>query len=517
MTWVMPVLGSAAVAVAGIRWLRVAQREHYLAGSVSGIRRIWLGSKVLNMAEPVLVAAAAVGWIIRPDSFWPLLGSAAPAMFPLGLTLRGRTSSLVWTTRLKRMATLSAGILFGATALVTWLVMSVTGRAPQGAATIVGTVLFYFALDVALWIAGPLEKRLSRRFVDEASRTLERVAPTVVGITGSYGKTSTKWYVRNLVEGTRRVVVSPASFNNRLGLARAVNEHLTPDAEVFIAEMGTYGRGEIAEMCLWLPPSIAVLTAIGPVHLQRFKTEQRILEAKSEIVTGADVVVLNVDHPLLATLAGSLASGGDTPRIWRCGSTEAATDVRVRAEGDEIAILARGERIGAVPATEVFGANLACAVAVALELGVRPADIAQRAGRLTQAEHRQSIGRSQKGFTIIDDTFNSNPAGAARALEVLARQGGPEARRVVVTPGMVELGPRQRSENVRFAAAAAEVADNIVIVGRTNRRPLIEGTREGTASVVPVSTREKAVEWVRAHLGPGDAVLYENDLPDHYP
>ena len=98
------------------------------------------------MAEPVLVVAAAVGWVIRPDSFWPLLGSAALAVFPLGLTLRGRTSSLVWTTRLKRMAALSAGILFGATALVTWLVLSVTGRTPQGAATIVGTVLFYFAL-----------------------------------------------------------------------------------------------------------------------------------------------------------------------------------------------------------------------------------------------------------------------------------------------------------------------------------------------------------------------------------
>ena len=513
MTWVMPVLGAAAVAVAGIKWLRVAQREHYLARSVSGIRRIWLGSRVLNMAEPVLVVAAAVGWVIRPDSFWPLLGSAALAVFPLGLTLRGRTSSLVWTTRLKRMAALSAGILFGATALVTWLVLSVTGRTPQGAATIVGTVLFYFALDVALWIAGPLEKRLSQRFVDQASRTLERVAPMVVGITGSYGKTSTKWYVCDLVEGTRRVVASPASFNNRLGLARAVNEHLTADAEVFVAEMGTYGRGEIADLCSWLRPSIAVLTAIGPVHLQRFKSEDRIVLAKAEMIEGADVVVLNVDHHDLAKLADE--TEGRT--VWRCGVSEAATHVRVHEEGDALAVRIRGELIGELNVAGLFPANLACAVAVALELGVRPADIAQRAGRLTQAEHRQSIGRSQKGFTIIDDTFNSNPAGAARALEVLARQGSPEARRVVVTPGMVELGPRQRSENVRFAAAAAEVADNIVIVGRTNRRPLIEGTREGTASVVPVSTREKAVEWVRAHLGPGDAVLYENDLPDHYP
>ena len=404
-------------------------------------------------------------------------------------------------------------VLAGSTALVTWLIALVTGREGPGTITLAGIVLFYFALDAALWLAAPLERRLSQRFVDQADLNLARVDPTVVGITGSYGKTSTKWYVRHLVEGTRRVMASPASFNNRLGLARAVNEHLTADAEVFVAEMGTYRRGEIADLCSWLRPSIAVLTAIGPVHLHRFKSEDRIVLAKAEMIEGADVVVLNVDHPALAKL---VEEAGDR-RVWRCGTSEAAIDVRVRGEGDEVTIMVRGEPIGEMAATGVFPANLACAVAVALELGVRPSDIAERAERLTQTEHRQSIGRSAKGFTIIDDTFNSNPAGVARALDVLALQGGPEARRVVVTPGMVELGRRQRSENVRFAASAAGVADDLVIVGRTNRRALAEGGREGPAVVVRASSREEAVQWVRSHLGPGDAVLYENDLPDHYP
>ena len=513
----MPVLGALAVALAGIKWLRAAQREHYLAGSVIEIRRVWIRSRVANLGELVLVMAGAGGWIVWPDSFWPLLGAVAIVVFPLGLSLRGRTSSLVWTARLKRTAALAVGILGVATALASWLIALLTGRGAPGIVTLAGLVLFYIALDVALWAASPLERRLSQRFVDQASGNLARVGPKVVGITGSYGKTSTKWYVRHLLEGTRRVVASPASFNNRLGLARAVNEHLTADAEVFVAEMGTYQRGEIAELCSWLEPSIAVLTAIGPVHLQRFKSEERIVEAKSEIVEGADVVVLNVDHPLLAKLADRLAHETDGRRVWRCGTSDVATDVLVRVEGDEVAIQVRGERIGGVIATKVFPSNLACAVAVALELGVRPADIKHRAGRLTQTEHRQSIGRSAKGFTIIADTFNSNPAGAARALDVLALNGGPQARRVVVTPGMIELGPRQRSENVRFATAAAEVADDIVIVGRTNRRALAEGARGGMTSVVLVSTRQEAVEWVRNRLGPGDAVLYENDLPDHYP
>ena len=517
MTWVMPVLGAAAVVLAGIKWLRVAQREHYLAGSVIGMRRVWIGSRMWNLGELVLVAVAAGGWMVQSDSYWPLLGAVAIIVFPSGLTLRGRTSPLVWTTRLKRTAALAGAVLVGGTALVVWLIALVAGRGGPGTITLFGIVLFYLAPDAALWLAAPLERRLSQRFVDQASSNLARVSPTVVGITGSYGKTSTKWYVRHLMEGSRRVVASPASFNNRLGLARAVNEHLTADAEVFVAEMGTYRRGEIADLCSWLHPSIAVLTAIGPVHLQRFKSEERIVLAKAEMIEGAEVVVLNVDHPALTKLADELAHDMGGRTVWRCGTSEAALDVRVREEGDEVKILIRGERVGEVAITGVFPGNLACAVAVALELGVRPVQIADRAGRLTQTEHRQSISRSERGFTIIDDTFNSNPAGAARALEVLALQGGPEARRVVVTPGMVELGPRHRSENTRFAAAAAGVADDLVIVGRANRRALSDGAREGKASVVLVHTREEAVQWVRAHLGPNDVVLYENDLPDHYP
>ena len=110
-----------------------------------------------------------------------------------------------------------------------------------------------------------------------------------------------------------------------------------------------------------------------------------------------------------------------------------------------------------------------------------------------------------------------NPAGAARALAALARHSSPDKLRVVVTPGMVELGARQREENARFAAAAAEAATHLVVVGHTNRRALLAGAAGGTARVVPVGTREQAVAWVREHVGEGDAVLYENDLPDHFP
>jgi len=160
---------------------------------------------------------------------------------------------------------------------------------------------------------------------------------------------------------------------------------------------------------------------------------------------------------------------------------------------------------------------VACAVAVALALDVPAAVVARRLATLPPVENRLSPRPGATDATILDDTFNSNPVGAARALDAL-RAAAPDGRkRVVVTPGMVELGPRQVEENRAFAAAAAQVATALVVVGRTNRSPLVEGAAAGDAEVVVVDTLPEAVAWVSNHVGPGDAVLYENDLPDVYP
>ncbi len=160
--------------------------------------------------------------------------------------------------------------------------------------------------------------------VARATARLARVAPTVVAITGSFGKTSTKGYVAHLVGGARAVVASPASFNNRAGLARAVNEHLADGTEVFVAEMGTYGRGEIAELCSWICPDVAVITAVGPVHLERFRSEDRILEAKAEILEGRPVRGARGRRP-------PPGGAGRDPRRGRgrgCGGSRRATPAR---------------------------------------------------------------------------------------------------------------------------------------------------------------------------------------------
>jgi len=367
-------------------------------------------------------------------------------------------------------------------------------------------------------VAAPVERWAGRSYVRRAGERLRRVHPTVVAITGSYGKTTTKGYVAHLVSGTKAVVASPASFNNRAGLARAVNENLVEGTEVFVAEMGTYATGEIAELCSWIVPDVAVITAVGPVHLERFGSEDRIVEAKAEILAGAGRAVVNVDDPRLAALARRRAEAGQPVR--RVSAHDRGADVCVVTEDDGVPVVyVDGDAVAAAPSGARPG-NVGCAVAVALELDVPRAELIARLATLAPAPHRLETGTSAAGVVVLDDTYNANPTGARVALATLARLAGPSARRVVVTPGMVELGRRQRLENTGFAEEAAGVADDLVVVGRTNRRALLAGAARANGTslrCVVVARRDQAVAWVREHLGPGDVVLYENDLPDHYP
>jgi len=490
---------------AGSRWLRVAQREHYLPGSTTRFAWRWwaLGFPASALAA---VALAAAGTAFA----YPVLSLVTAAIAIVGppfLRVRGRTSPLTFTPRLRRLAALWAvlqAVVIGAGILV------------QHAAAVaaLGVCAVPFVVDAAAAVLSPIERRLVTPYVTAAQARLAQVAPTVVAITGSFGKTSTKQHVAHLLAGSRTVVASPASYNNRAGLARAINEQLLPGTDVFVAEMGTYGKGEIAELCRWCPPAIAVITAIGPVHLERFRTEDAIVAAKSEITETAHTVVLNVDDPHLAALASRLAAAG-TKSVVRCSAVDPAADVCVEAAPGVVTIHVGGSVVGSdisLPGS-VRPTNLACALAVVLALDVAPEVAISRIAGLPTVPNRLASGEAPSGVWVIDDTFNSNPSGARVALAELAARGG-GGRRVVVTPGMVELGPLQFGANRAFAEEIARVATDLVIVGRTNRRAL----RAGSAPLRPicVRTRDEAVTWVRATLGPGDAVLYENDLPDHY-
>lgn len=466
----------------------MAQREHYLAGEVSRFCWRWWRSAPINWLIGGLAFVALI--LTGVDARWGFVVAAALVVGPVGLAINGVTSPLAWTPRLRRVAIVVGSVLLAPTVLGAYWDISLLIVAPVFAIPLV--------VDGALRALAPYERSQGKEWVDRAAAKLAAIGPEVVAITGSYGKTTTKNYVAHLLAGTRRVVASPASFNNRMGLARAINENLTPGTEVFVAEMGTYGYGEIAELCEWIPPKVAAMVAIGPVHLERFRSLDHIARAKSEILDKAEVGVICVDYAELRQVSDERRT------VMKIIDVSAVDGVVI--DGDVITEVPHG----------VFGANLAVALGICCALGVDLTDVMPRVGDLPTAEHRQSVLTAAGGFTIIDDTFNSNPDGARSALGALASVAGQGAT-AVITPGMVELGEMQEKENEIFAAEAAGQVDHLVIVGRTNRRSLLRGSSNGRASVTVVASREEAVAWATENLGPGDSVLYENDLPDHYP
>jgi UDP-N-acetylmuramoyl-tripeptide--D-alanyl-D-alanine ligase len=423
---------------------------------------------------------------------------------PQGLSIRGRTSTLAWTRRL-RLTALVAAVLS----------LLVTGLGALGPHPFLGALVMVLAvppvLDLTTRVLRPHENREAQRFVDQAIKRLERVRPRVVAITGSYGKTSTKNHLSALLSEEYGVVASPRSFNNRAGLSRSINENLDEGTRIFIAEMGTYGLGEIRELTSWCPPEIAVVTAIGPVHLERMGSLKVVEEAKREITERAATVVLNVDDPRLAQWPASLREAGK--RVVTAAS-RAEADARVVVAANRWTIIIEGAALATID--EIVGVqptNLACALGAAFALGVSSEHLVAGLSRVAPVANRLTVATAPSGLVVVDDTFNANPASAAAALKVLSSLDV-VGRRVVVTPGLVELGREQHGENLRLGQLVEARSAELVVVGRTNAVALAAGFSRPPERF---DTRDAAVAWVRATLGQGDAVLFLNDLPDHYP
>lgn len=502
-----------------VRWLRVLQREHYEATSMFRFWRRWSWPSMR-------LATVATLWRSHTFTLSYLMSCTLPAVLvvalvahssvvivvdaiiygvlcPWGLTPRGRTGKVQWTRRLRTVAVV--GLLLSA------LVVALSALVHDE--LLVGAFVVWIVpsiLAAVAWTLAPYEARRAAIFVERARQRLTRVNPVVVAITGSYGKTSTKNHLADLLSTDGGAVATPKSFNNRAGLSRAINENLVEGTRIFIAEMGTYGPGEIRNLCEWCTPDVAVVTAIGPVHLERMKSLDVIERAKFEITERSRVVIVNIDDPRLARWPARL---GDR-RVRTAGSSATSADVRVVLEGGLWHAVVDGEDVATMePVVGVQATNVACAIAASLEVGALASELSRRLRFVHAVANRATVATAASGVVVVDDTFNANPASARAALEVLERvaHGG---RQVVVTPGLIELGERQGVENEELAREVERRGAELVIVGRTNGAALLEGYG-GQAHRFKV--RDDAVTWVRESLRAGDAVLYLNDLPDHYP
>lgn len=521
-------------AFVGVKWIRVAQREHYIVGWTDRIASGWGKARPLSSWPLVTTALIGTGLVILGASNlvfepWSTVAAAVAlsvsAVWPWGLGFRGTSAKLQWTARAKRLALIWLAVWFVST-LVGVVVFAVTVTATVAwLAGIVDSVWVIYAfftvallaparfaplsMDIALAIASPIEKALSKKWLVAAQKKLRQVRPTVVAVTGSYGKTSTKGYIAHLVGTKYSVVPSPASFNNLLGLARAVNDKLTPGTEVFVAEMGVYGEGEIRELSTSFPPDIAAVTVIGEAHLERMKDRATILRAKSEIVENATTVVLPIDDPDLAALADRCMAEGK--RVVRVSATGASADVSVDPTKSTATI--GGDSVPVTISEVGHAVNVAVAMGIAHALDVPLSVMAPKLSSLPTSAHRAEPQVAPSGAVIIDDSYNANPTGAARAVEggaAMAKERG--GAFIVVTPGMIELGPVQAERNRAFAEQIEKVGGELFVVGYTNRKALTSG--HSTAKVF--AKRTDAMSEALQRAGATGVILVENDLPDHY-
>lgn len=494
--WIVLVT-SALTLVSYYRWLRVAQREHYEPTRLFAIEWIWVKARPVEAILLAAVVVVCLASFVLP--YGALVGALLFIGWPVGMSFTG-AKRLVWTDRVKRLA----GVLFVLHAIVT-LVIALVVPAAAGLLPILAVPL----AEAALAIMWPIEKAMAKKWQVQAAATIKKVNPRIVAITGSYGKTSTKNYATHLMQGRWSTLASPASFNNAMGLSRAVNDRLQPGTDIFVAEMGTYGPGEIAELTEIFPPEVAAITTIGEAHLERMKSRETIVKAKSEILPKASTVVLNIDVPELALIAENLRA---SKRVIACSAVPGTTAEVVVTDS---ALQINGETYAVQLPDEVgHPINVAIAVGLALAVDVPIETITQRLASVPGTPHRAEANKTPGGVWVIDDTFNSNPTGAAAALAKAKRLAGESGTVWTITPGMVELGTEQAARNIEFAqAATASDKMRLCIVGRTNRKALRSGEPARTTAF---ESRKAAADHALTAAKEGDVVLYENDLPDHY-
>lgn len=494
----------------GWRLLHYFQLESYqLPGFYRSVKRNaqkTLIPGVAMAAAGVLPAVLHAPWIVS------LALEAAMAAL---LLARARKEKLkkpfVVTERVKRLIAMHAGTAF---------VIALIARAASPVLMYLLPAFETALIALAAVCAQPIEKHINRQFVDDAKKRLESNPNLIrIGITGSYGKTSTKFLLRDILSVKFNVLATPSSFNTTMGVTRVIREQLTPAHQVFIAEMGARHVGDIRELVDLVHPGIGILTSVGPQHLDTFGTIERIKNTKYELIDGLPqngTAILARD----GAICEELYARCPLEHKYMPGDLVRASDMEWGPFGTRFTLedVKTGER--ARCETRLLGehsiANLLLCCTAARVLGMTLDEIAQGVARCQPVEHRLELISGGAGVTIIDDAFNANPVGARAALRVLKNFPG---RRIVITPGMVELGGEEAAFNRSFGEQMAESVDVAILVGKKHTQPIVDGLlAKGfpQEKIHVVSSLDESTKVLHAMMRAGDVVLYENDLPDNY-
>ena len=435
---------------------------------------------------------------------------------------------LVYTARAKRLFGLALTLLVVSAALLVGFVTENRWRI---------TVFLFSELTVPLLVMSsfliwPLEQFINGMYLRDARKRIATLQPKIIGITGSYGKTSTKYILHQILSQKYNTLMTPDSYNTPMGICKVIRGDLLPKHEYFIVEMGAYKRGDIRELCHLAPPEIGILTAVGPQHLERFKSIENTARAKYELIESLPangLAVINTDNEICAALADKTDSvpviryGVEANGVENASLRLKARNIKQSNKG--LTFTVTDEVAGTAEiTTRLLGrhnvSNILAAIGVSLQCGMTLNEIQDALEALEPVPHRLQLIAGGTGVTVIDDSFNANPEGAKAALEVLSDfVSDKNGKKVLVTPGMVELGEREYDENKQFGSEAAKVCDLVILVGSVRTTPILDGLKTANypeQQIYVAKDLAEAQQQLEKRLKSGDVVLFENDLPDNY-
>ena len=367
----------------------------------------------------------------------------------------------------------------------------------------------------------PVEALVRGYYISDAKRKLKNHKPmTIIGVTGSFGKTSVKFALAVLLEQKYNVCYTPASFNTPMGVVKTIRESLKPEDDVFIVEMGAKNVGDIKEICDIVNPNMGIITSVGPQHLETFKTIENVAKTKFEL---ADAVNKNGGKVYLnfnCEYEKNAADGYDFVSYANEGADALITLDKSGRQGSEFTL--NYKDISLELHTKLLGfyniENVCGAATLALDLGVSQRDIKYAVSKLSAVSHRLELKPFINGSLLIDDAYNANPSGCLEAVNVISSFDG--FKKIIVTPGLVELGDNEYQANFALGKAAAEKCDVLIFVGEKRSIPLVDGANSADSvkeeNMHVVASFKDAMTLLRQLVDDKCVVLFENDLPDNY-
>ncbi len=477
--------------------------------------------KVLSLKTIILLCISSV-LVLTHNETANIIGMVLEILFLLFLIITFKRAKekkpLVITARIRRMYitfTILVVILFVCANIFNYKIALIIAN--------IISILAYLFVSIVTLINTPIEKSIMMKFNIKAKNKLKEIPGLkVIGITGSYGKTSTKYFINTILSQKYNTLMTPESYNTAKGVVRTINESLSPMHQLFICEMGAKYIGDIKEITDIVNPTYGVLTAIGPQHLDTFKSLDNVRKTKLELIDSLPeengIAFVNWEDE-------NVRNSNISKRMVKYGLSDSADyyakNIEITERGSNFDVVLPNGKEPITIKTRLLGdlniLNIVCAVAVADTLGLSADEIKMGAKYIKPVTHRLELKQNPNGSIIIDDAYNSNVKGAKMALEVLKSFSG--RKKILITPGIVDLGDKATEINEKLGTQAAESSDFIILVGANQAVPIYNGiqkTNYPLSNVYIAKNLNEALLKMNEIITPNSVVLFENDLPDNY-